>query len=146
MGSFDRTAVDERSAPRYELPRRARRIAIVLAAWGFLYAGYRAYYTFGGQGAMIGQPVSQSQFRATNAVAVVILLVASVLPLFAVLTVSRPWVRRLFPVIGWAALALSLIGVGSRRRWWLSAVAGCLVLTAIGLLSGLGVIGSFRLG
>ncbi len=90
--------------------------------------------------------MSQSQFRATNAVAVVILLVASVLPLFAVLTASRPWVRRLFPVIGWAALALSLIGVGSRRRWWLSAVAGCLVLTSIGLLSGLGVIGWFRLG
>jgi hypothetical protein len=207
MGSFDRTAVDERSAPRYELPRRARRIAIVLAAWGFLYACYRAYYALGGQGAMIGQPVSQSQFRAINAVAVVILLVAAVLPLLAVWSGSRPWVGRLFPVIGWvaavgccvhalvdatlrvlsltgvypsrypsgfwltidrraadlqdllynepwffvegclwAALALSLLGVGSRRRWWLSAVAGCLALTAIGLLSGLGVIGSFRLG
>jgi hypothetical protein len=138
---------------------------------------------------------------------VVILLVAAVLPLLAVWSGSRPWVGRLFPVIGWvaavgccvhafvdatlrvlsltgvypsrypsgfwltidrraadlqdllynepwffvegclwAALALSLLGVGSRRRWWLSAVAGCLALTAIGLLSGLGVIGSFRLG
>jgi hypothetical protein len=207
MGSFDRTAVDERSAPRYESPRRARRIAIVLAAWGFLYACYRAYYAFGGQGAMVGQPVSQSQFREANAVAVVILLVATVLPLLAVVTATRPWVRRLFPVIGWvaavgccmhalvdatlrvlsltgaypsryppgywltidrrvadlqdllfnepwffvegclwAALVLSLLSVGSRRQWWLSAVAGCLVLTVIGLLSGLGVIGSFRLG
>src|SRR6266542_5190976 len=103
MGSFDRTAVDDRSAPRYELPRRARRIAIVLAAWGFLYACYRAYHAFGGQGAMIGQPVSQSQFRAINAVAVVILLVAAVLPLLAVWSGSRSWVGRLFPVIGWVA-------------------------------------------
>jgi hypothetical protein len=57
---------------------------------------------------------------------------------------NEPW----FFVEGcrWAALVLSLVGLGSRRRWWLSAVAACLALTAIGLLSGLGVIGSFRLG
>ena len=46
----------------------------------------------------------------------------------------------------WAVLGLACLGAAAHRRWWRSAVVACLVLVAVGLLSGLGVIGSLRLG
>ncbi len=54
---------------------------------------------------------------------------------------NEPW----FFVEGllWAALTLSLVRRARRRAWTVSAVAGVAVLAATGILSGLGVIGSF---
>jgi hypothetical protein len=61
------------------------------------------------------------------------------------LLLNEPW----FFVEGllWAALGLTAVRHPHRRRaWTVSAVAGCLVLTGVGVLSGLDVIGSFHLG
>jgi hypothetical protein len=44
-----------------------------------------------------------------------------------------------------AVLGLACIGAATHRRWWRSAVVACLALAAVGLLSGLGVIGSMRI-
>jgi hypothetical protein len=58
---------------------------------------------------------------------------------------NEPW----FFVEGclWALVgSLTLRTEASRRRWLLSAVAGCLLATALGLLTGLGAIESVRLG
>lgn len=56
---------------------------------------------------------------------------------------NEPW----FFIEGclWAVLGLACIGATSHRRWWRSAAVACLALTALGLLSGLGVIGSMRI-
>ncbi len=60
------------------------------------------------------------------------------------LLLNEPW----FLVEGvlWAALAIGLVHPSRRRAWLLSAVAACLLLTVIGVLSGVGIIGSFHLG
>lgn len=60
------------------------------------------------------------------------------------LLVNEPW----FFVEGllWGTLAVGLIPRSRRRPWIVSAVASCLLLTVVGILSGLGVIGSFHLG
>jgi hypothetical protein len=173
-----------------------RRVA--LAIWAFAYAGYRAYYAVGGTIGMIGQPVSDAQFRAVNAV------VAAVLPLVVVRVEA---LRRAVPVLGWigavgcgmhalvdgtlrvlsvtgvhptqlpasfwrsfdrhaadlqdlllnepwfliegllwAALGLAFVAPSRRRAWLVSAIAAGLLLTVVGVLSGLDVIGSFQLG
>jgi hypothetical protein len=59
------------------------------------------------------------------------------------LLLNEPW----FFVAGllWAALGLVSVRAVRRRAWAVSAVAGCLLLTVIGILSGLDVIGSFVL-
>ncbi len=58
------------------------------------------------------------------------------------LLLNEPW----FLVEGllWGALGLAFVNVSRRRGWLTSAVAGCLLLTAVGVLSGLDLIGSFR--
>lgn len=57
---------------------------------------------------------------------------------------NEPW----FFVEGvlWVALGIACVRPSRRRAWLVSVVAACLVLTGVGILSGLGVIGSFRLG
>jgi hypothetical protein len=57
---------------------------------------------------------------------------------------NEPW----FFVEGllWAALALSLTSRSRRRLWVVTAVASTVILAVIGVLSGLGVIGSFTWG
>jgi hypothetical protein len=57
---------------------------------------------------------------------------------------NEPW----FFVEGllWAALALTLVTACRRWPWIVSAVICCLLLTVVGILSGIGVIGSFYLG
>ncbi len=180
------------------------RIAAVLSVWSFGYAAYRAYYAAGGKAGMIGQPVSDVQFRAINAIGAAIILLAGLVPIAAV-RVGPVW--RALPVLGWAgavaccmhalvdatlrvlsitgvhltqlpesvwltfdrhtadlqdlfvnepwffvegllwgALGMTVLKVSRHRAWLVSAVIACLLLTAIGLLSGLGAIGSFHLG
>jgi hypothetical protein len=154
---------------------------------------------------MIGEPASDEQFRAMNAVGSGLIFVfAVVVPLIAV-QVRALW--RLLPALGWigavgccmhalvdvtlrmlsvtgvhptqlpadvwrsvdrraadlqdlllnepwffvegllwAALALAFVRPQRRRAWRVSAVAACLGLTVIGVLSGVGVIGSVRIG
>lgn len=60
------------------------------------------------------------------------------------LFLNEPW----FFVEGmlWGLLGIAVVRASRRRAWLVSAVVACLVLTAVGILSGLGVIGSFRLG
>jgi hypothetical protein len=204
MGTIMHPAV---SAPvRDEHPRSAQalRLAWLTAAWAFAYACYRAYYAAGGTVGMFGEPVSDVEFRAINAVGAAIVLVAAVLPPVAV---RVPRLRRALPALGWAVAVgccahalinstlrvLSLTGVhptvlpadvwrsydrhasdlqdlllnepwflaegllwaalglvfvtAQRRRAWLaSAAVTCLALTVVGVLSGLDVIGSFRIG
>lgn len=194
-----------RNPPRADAaPRTGVRLAWVLAVWAFAYACYRAYYAAGGTVGMIGDPLSDVEFRAINAVGAAIILVAAVLPPVAV-RMPRP--RRALPVLGWltavgccthalvnstlrvlsltgvhptvlppdvwrsydrqvsdiqdlllnepwflaegllwAALGLMFVAAPRRRAWVLSAAAACLALTAVGVLSGLDVIGSFRIG
>lgn len=59
------------------------------------------------------------------------------------LLLNEPW----FFVAGllWAALGLVSVRAAGRRRWAVSAVVGCVLLTIIGILSGLDVLGSFVL-
>lgn len=60
------------------------------------------------------------------------------------LLLNEPW----FFVAGllWAGLGLALVRPARRRAWTMSAVAVCLALTGVGVLSGLDVIGSFHFG
>ena len=60
------------------------------------------------------------------------------------LLLNEPW----FLVEGllWAAFGLAIVDITRCRVWLASAVIGCLLLTVLGVLSGLGVIGSFHLG
>ena len=181
-----------------------RPVVTALVVWGLGYGCYRAYYAAGGDIGMIGQPMSEAQFRAVNAAGAGIVLLGAVLPALLVRTAT---LRRAAPVVAWivgvgccmhafvdAALRLlSLTGVhltqlpaelwqsfdrraadlqdlllnepwflgegllwvalgvtsvqSSRRQPWLaSAALACLLLTVLGVLSGLGAIGSFRIG
>jgi hypothetical protein len=60
------------------------------------------------------------------------------------LLLNEPW----FLVEGllWGVLGLAFVSGPRRRAWITSAVVACLALTVVGVLSGLDVIGSFRLG
>ena len=60
------------------------------------------------------------------------------------LLLNEPW----FFVEGvlWAALGIACVCTSRRRAWLASVVVACLALTGVGILSGLGVIGSFRVG
>ena len=181
-----------------------QRVAVVLAAWSFAYASYRAYYAAGGQIGMPGEPISRAQYRAINAVGAAIIVVAGAVPLIAlkVAAVRRAlpvlcWIAavgccmhalvditlRIFSLTGvhptqlpasvwrwfdrrsadlqdlllnepwffiegllWAALGVAIVRPSARRIWLLTAVIACVLLTVVGVLSGLGIIGSFHLG
>jgi hypothetical protein len=60
------------------------------------------------------------------------------------LLLNEPW----FFIEGvlWAALGMAFVRVSRSRAWLASAAGACLLLTGVGILTGLGVIGSFRLG
>lgn len=184
--------------------RAQRSVAMALAVWGLGYACYRAYYAAGGEIGMIGQPMSDAQFRAVNAVGAGIVLVGALLPPVLVSAASlRPaapvlaWIvgvgccmhafvdgaLRLLSLTGvhltqlpaelwqsfdrrasdlqdlllnepwflvegmlWVALGVTSVQPPRRRPWLASAALACLLLTAVGVMSGLDVIGSFRLG
>jgi fatty acid desaturase len=84
-------------------PRLARRATSVATLWGLLYALYRAYYAVGGTMFLPGtvRPSREGEFQAVNAVAVVVLLVAAVLPLAVGGLWSRPRVRQVLLALCW---------------------------------------------
>lgn len=58
------------------------------------------------------------------------------------LLLNEPWF--LIDGLLWSALALAVIAPSRRRGWITTMATGCLVLTTVGILTGLGGIGSFR--
>jgi hypothetical protein len=60
------------------------------------------------------------------------------------LLLNEPW----FFIEGvlWAALGVAIVRPSRRRTWMLTAAVACLLLTVVGVLSGLGIIGSFHIG
>ncbi len=180
--------------------QRARKLAIWLAGWAFVYGCYRAYYAFGGTFGMIGVPVSKPVFQAINGAGAAIIMAAAVLPLI----LARPALRRTLPFFGWAgavgccmhavvnwtlrvlsvtgvhptelpgsvwvsydrnvadlqdlflnepwffvegllwgALALVFVRASRRRLWLTTAVAAMVLTSALGILTGVGLLDSF---
>jgi hypothetical protein len=60
------------------------------------------------------------------------------------LLLNEPWF--LLEGLLWVALGLACTRSSHRRAWLVTASGACLLLTGIGVLSGLDVIGSFRIG
>ena len=60
------------------------------------------------------------------------------------LLLNEPW----FFIEGllWTALGIAIVQPSRRRAWISSAVIACVMLSIVGVLSGLGVIGAFRVG
>jgi hypothetical protein len=60
------------------------------------------------------------------------------------LLLNEPW----FFVEGllWAALGVAIVRPARRRTWMVTAAIACLLLSVVGVLSGLGIIGSFHVG
>jgi len=76
-------------------------VTAATAVWGLLYAGYRAYYGFGGTFGMIGTPRSPAGFRLLNLFAVGVLMAAAVLPVAALFGWRHPRVRRVLLGLCW---------------------------------------------
>jgi hypothetical protein len=198
------TGRDAAAREHVDADHRQRAIAAALLAWALGYAAYRAYYAAGGQLGMIGDPVSDVQFRAVNAAGAGVVLLGALLPPVLVRAARlRPaapllsWIAgvgcsmhalvdgalRLLSLTGlhatqlparfwhsfdrrasdlqdillnepwflvegllWVALGLACTRSSRRRAWLATASSACLLLTVAGVLSGLDVIGSFRLG
>ena len=60
------------------------------------------------------------------------------------LLVNEPWF--LTEGLLWGALGVAIVQPSRRRAWITTAAVGCILLTVAGVLSGLGVIGSFTVG
>ena len=60
------------------------------------------------------------------------------------LLLNEPWF--FIEALLWAALGVAIVRPPRRRIWLLTAVIACLLLTVVGVLSGLGIIGSFHVG
>jgi hypothetical protein len=106
--------------PRLEPGPQMRRVAVALAVWAAGYAAYRFYYALGGQVGMVGRPAPSLHFRRDNLVGGAIILLGALLPSIAVSAWRSRTVRRLVPAVGW--------------------------IVAVGLLSGVGAIPTFRSG
>jgi hypothetical protein len=81
--------------------RRIAALSAALAGCGLVYAAYRAYYGFGGTVGMIGRPASESDWRAINLGAAVVLLGLAILPLVALPLWRRPAWRRALLAVAW---------------------------------------------
>ena len=70
------SAADNIATRRTQLTR----VSLFAGAWGLGYALYRGYYVLGGTAGLPGTPAQGGAFRAINAAAAIILLVAAILP------------------------------------------------------------------
>lgn len=87
-----------------EVRRHRRKLivaSLVTSACALGYAAYRGYYAAGGTAGMIGVPRSESEFRLLNVAAVVVLLVAAILPVAALPLWRRPRPRRILLAVCW---------------------------------------------
>ncbi len=107
-------------------PSRLVVTSVAVAGWGLCYAIYRGYYAAGGTAFLPGKLADPSEFRTINAAAVVILLVAAVLPLVALPLWSRLWARRVLLAVCW------VVAVGCVMHALIDAVQR--VLSLAGLL------------
>ncbi len=76
-------------------------VSLVTSGCGLLYAVYRGYYGFGGTAGMFGTPASEAEWRAINLAAAAVLLVLTLLPLFALPLWRRPRLRRVLLGFCW---------------------------------------------
>lgn len=83
-------------------PPRLAAVSLAAGGWGLLYALYRGYYGLGGTAGMVGEPVSQAQWRAINLAGAAVLLAAAVLPLAMLPLWRRPRLRPLLLAVCWA--------------------------------------------
>ena len=85
------------------MPNQSRllRLSGAASAWALIYAGYRAYYGFGGRFAIIGVPADERAWRAINLAAAGLLLGAAVLPLVALPLWKEGRVRRALLAMAW---------------------------------------------
>jgi len=60
------------------------------------------------------------------------------------LLLNEPWFLAEGLLWGW--LGVTIVQPSRRRTWVTTVVAGCILLTVVGVMSGLGIIGSFRVG
>jgi hypothetical protein len=82
-------------------PSRLVTVSLITGCWALWYAIYRAYYGFGGTVGMFGTPVSESQWRAINLVAAVLLLLLAVLPIAVLPLWKRPRMRLVLLGLCW---------------------------------------------
>jgi Protein of unknown function (DUF3995) len=98
------TPVENRLGHAAEERRHRRKLVVaslVTSACALGYAAYRGYYAAGGTAGMIGVPRSESEFRLLNLAAVVVLLVAAILPVAALPLWRRPRPRRILLAVCW---------------------------------------------
>jgi hypothetical protein len=76
-------------------------VSIAAAVWGLCYALYRSYYALGGTLWLPGTLADATQFRRSNAAAVVILTVAAVLPVAVLPLWRRPRARVVLLGVCW---------------------------------------------
>lgn len=76
-------------------------VSLITSAWGLWYAGYRAYYGFGGTAGMFGTPVSETQWRGINLAGAALLLGIAVLPVAVLPLWNMPRVRPILLGLCW---------------------------------------------
>jgi hypothetical protein len=97
--------------PRSRHPRLLA-VSLVAAGWGLLYALYRGYYGLGGTVGMIGTPNSETEWRAINLAAAVVLLVVALLPVAILPGWKRPRLRPVLLGLCWVlAVGFSMHGL-----------------------------------
>ena len=76
-------------------------VSLITATWGLWYAGYRAYYGFGGTAGMFGTPVSETQWRGINLAGAALLLGIAVLPVAVLPLWNMPRARPILLGLCW---------------------------------------------
>jgi hypothetical protein len=105
---------------------RLARASFVAGGWALAYALYRGYYAVGGTAFLPGRLADEGEFRAINAAAVIVLLLAAVLPVAVLPLWSRRGARPVLLAICW------VIAVGCGMHALIDAVQR--VLSLAGLL------------
>ena len=100
-------------------------ISVVLAVWGLGYTLYRAYYALGGTWLLPGTLANPAEFRVINAAAVVVLAIATLLPIAMLPLWRRPRVRPLLLGVCW------LVAVGCCMHAVIDIIARVLSLTGL---------------
>lgn len=93
-------------------PSRLVTVSLITGGWCLLYALYRGYYGFGGTVGMFGTPISETDWRAINLAAAVLLLVVALLPVAVLPLWQRPRLRPVLLALCWLlAVGLTMHGL-----------------------------------